>query len=445
MALVARRDDRALRSKDQASNRIVSELEDRNRIIQTLEQAVAKKDAELKSLEEEIQELESQNESNQLTIMQFEKDHPIAPEDALDAITRKENTIKIEQKRLANLRKDVHDLPLITVQRDKELQSAEAELQNIIEVTGWCPTRKPMDAANYERSIVEIQEMEDLIRRLEDERKTVSLILRKKDALIDTLRGELERKQELEEQLNATNNSVRVADRDVREVMQEVNEKRKEHNRHDDALVAVEKSRDIVALNSLEDDVRFLQSEVDRNVQSAKDQARIIKAQQFRIDQLEARVECVMDASRNLGLERDVNQALKSLLVLSTSDAKQVTLETVLPSAETIDVELYEVLNRDLSELRNASSMKDILTLEKRATMEALARKLEIMLQSKRIEAQVFEQEKLEQEAQLLELRRQLEDQQHVWMDQLKDPTRKRLHMQRQLTKTLNPTTPVRH
>jgi hypothetical protein len=438
MALVARRDGSDLRTKDQASRRLCGELEERNKVIGTLENALAKKDAELKEVEKDIKELDSLNEASSLVIRRFEKERAIAPEDALDAITRKENALKIEERRHIVLRKEVHNLPLITAAKDKELEGVQSELNYVTEVTGWCAGRKPMDAAHFEQSMAAIQEMEQLIRRLEDERKTMNLILRKKEQLIETLRTELLRKKELEDQLLAANNSTRVMDRDVREVQAEILERRKEHSKHDMAIVAVESSRDMVCLNSLEEDVRFLQGEVDRNAQVTKEQARLIKAQQFRTEQLEARVACVMEAVESLGLEREAQATLRNVISASTSaNIADITVETVLPANEAIDAELFEALHRDLTEMRNSSSMKDILTLEKGATFEALARKMEIMIQAKRIESQVFEQERAEQDQQLYELRRQLEDQQHTWMAQLKEPTRKRLNMQRQLTKVL--------
>ena len=442
MALVTRPDlsnDRALsRTKDLAGGRILEELDEKAKVIGNLEAALGKRTAELARLDSEVKELDSLNEASSLIIQQFEKERPLAQEDALDSITRKQNTLKLEQRRTAALRQEVHNLPLLQKAKDKELAQFQQQLNHISEVTGWCQGRKPVDSATFEESMQAIRDMEILIKRLEEERKTMGLILRKKETLIETLRNELNRKKELDEQLLATNNAVRVADRDVREVNNEIAERKKEHGRHDMALVATENSRDLVALNHLEEDLRFLQGEVERNTQFTKDQARLIKAQQFRTEQLEARIACVMDAIQALGLEQNVQSILKGAIsTLGATNAADITMETVLPPNEQISVELYEALVRNLSEMRNASSMKDILSLEKSATFEALSRKLEIMLQSKRIEQQVFEQERSEQEEQLYELRRQLEDQQVAWMQQLKEPTRRRLQMQRQVAKAL--------
>eukprot|EP00760_Papus_ankaliazontas_P013460 PhM_4_TR15736/c0_g1_i1/m.32239 len=119
MALVTRNTERAIaRTKDQAVTRLGIDLEEKTRIITQLEAAIQKRDVELDVLQNEIKELESVNEANTLAITRVEREHgiaAIAPEDAYDTIVRKENTLKLEERRCASLRKEVHDLPLVVV------------------------------------------------------------------------------------------------------------------------------------------------------------------------------------------------------------------------------------------------------------------------------------------------------------------------------------------
>lgn len=44
----------------------------------------------------------------------------------------------------------------------------------------------------------------------------------------------------------------------------------------------------------------------------------------------------------------------------------------VIPEKEVIDVELYEMLQRDLESLRNALQMKEVIITEKDANVEVL-------------------------------------------------------------------------
>ena len=47
-------------------------------------------------------------------------------------------------------------------------------------------------------------------------------------------------------------------------------------------------------------------------------------------------------------------------------------INNVVPEKEMIDVELYEMLQRDLESLRNALQMKEVIITEKDANVEVL-------------------------------------------------------------------------
>eukprot|EP00994_Dinema_validum_P007621 NODE_639_length_1478_cov_259.118964_g476_i0.p1 GENE.NODE_639_length_1478_cov_259.118964_g476_i0~~NODE_639_length_1478_cov_259.118964_g476_i0.p1 ORF type:complete len:338 (-),score=93.47 NODE_639_length_1478_cov_259.118964_g476_i0:101-1114(-) len=309
--------------------------------------------------------------------------------------------------------------------KDKEVEKLNKQLDQILSDTGYVkgqPQKEPFkDIKNNENRIGELQLM---VQKLEEEQRTSKQIQRKKTQLIETLSKELDTKKHVEEELYQAQNLIKVKDRDVKDLTDELKMLKRLDGKKDKQIICLRNEKDDIPIKKLEGDKRFLQSEIAKHLEIRRQQERTIKAQQYRIDQLEARLESVTTALKDLKLDNHMGDPSKGKIVPKDSSHKNLgDINQIVPEKETIDIKMYEVLQQDLDQLRNALGLKEVIIQEKDQNVEALEKKVEILAHAKRTEGRVVSAERKELAIQIEDLKCALgiqHDENRIQMDKLK-------------------------
>eukprot|EP00992_Anisonema_acinus_P015973 TRINITY_DN9968_c0_g2_i1.p1 TRINITY_DN9968_c0_g2~~TRINITY_DN9968_c0_g2_i1.p1 ORF type:complete len:427 (-),score=98.42 TRINITY_DN9968_c0_g2_i1:118-1398(-) len=400
------------------------EMLESDKRIKYLERQLAKKDEELKAYQNEKKVLEDIATVNQMSIRKLDNEREarhVLPEDSLDTIVRLENTTKLEKQKQESLAKQNRTLELQLRNRDKEVDKLNAEIEKILRETGYVrgqAGKQPFrDVKDQENRIGELQLM---VQKLEEEQRTNRQIQRKKTQLIETLSKELDGKKNLEEELYQCQNAMKVKDKEQRELLDELKTLKRIQSRKDKLIVSMENEKDDIPIKALEGDKRFLQSEIGKHQEARRQQERTIRAQQFRIEQLETRLDQITTSLKNLNLDKQVGDSAKGKIVPKESAPKDLSDVTqIVPEKEMIDLELYEMLQMDLEKLRNSLSLKEVMLQEKDQSVEALEKKVEILAHAKRAEGRGVLAERKELVYQIEDLKRALDIQQDTYRQQV--------------------------
>eukprot|EP01006_Ploeotia_vitrea_P029434 TRINITY_DN61982_c0_g1_i1.p2 TRINITY_DN61982_c0_g1~~TRINITY_DN61982_c0_g1_i1.p2 ORF type:complete len:410 (+),score=66.48 TRINITY_DN61982_c0_g1_i1:76-1305(+) len=402
--------------------------------------------ATVKAMQEEKRMLEELATVNQMTIRKLENERDsnrtVLPEDSLDTIVRLENTLKLERQNTEKLVKENKLLDTQLKKQEKAITKVVGDLEDVKRETGWVKgmsmKKEEKEARANENKIAELQLM---LQKLEEEQRTNKLIQRKKTQLIETLSKELDNKKQLEEELFTAQNTIKVKEREIKDCQDELKTLQKIHAKKDKLIVSMEHEKDNNHLKQLEGDKRFLQSEIAKHTDRRRLQERTVKSQQIRIDQLQARIESITQALRDLKLDRHLQEVLRGPLppVGDVPDVLEMDPNDIVPEHEPIDMAIFDLLQRDLDALRNQLSLKDVIIQEKDANMEALERKVEILAHSKRSEAKSIHAERKEAVYQMDDLKRTLDMQHGIFKKQSEKLKIDNARLRKQCRQTASP------
>eukprot|EP01012_Entosiphon_sulcatum_P014428 TRINITY_DN1945_c0_g1_i1.p1 TRINITY_DN1945_c0_g1~~TRINITY_DN1945_c0_g1_i1.p1 ORF type:complete len:472 (+),score=173.98 TRINITY_DN1945_c0_g1_i1:41-1417(+) len=419
---------RQLRAKESAVTDLTEQIADVERRGKLLEKQLEQRNAELKMVENERRVLDELQTVNQMAIRKLDNERDakyLLPEESLDTIVRLESTIKLEKQRQENNLKEKKTLDLQSAKKEKELTKLVNELELIKRETGWTrgatTTAAAKQAKDPRGNEGKISELQMLVQKLEEESKTNRQIQRKKTQLIESLAKELDSKQQLEEDLYQAQNAIKVKDREIRDLMEELKTVKRLHAKQDKVIGSLEAEKESTTYKQLEGDKRFLQAEIAKHVEARRQQERAIKAQQQRIDQLQARLDNLVLTLRELGVDHHLQDAITGAVVPRELPAEVDLADTsvFLPGAsETVDLEVFELLQRNSESLRNQLALKDVIIGEKEANVEALEKKLELLSQAKRTDARSITAERKELAFQIDDLKRALDIQQDTYRKQ---------------------------
>eukprot|EP01062_Namystynia_karyoxenos_P037909 TRINITY_DN2757_c0_g1_i1.p1 TRINITY_DN2757_c0_g1~~TRINITY_DN2757_c0_g1_i1.p1 ORF type:complete len:711 (+),score=358.62 TRINITY_DN2757_c0_g1_i1:105-2135(+) len=317
---------------------------------------------------------------------QQKEEETVLPEEALDRITELEQAIQQQHRQMDAMRKETslteQDIKAI----DRQIHAVNAELQHIQQVTGYDRSKSKPLTTDFEIQGAQLAELTALLRRLQEEKVKGQQILRKKTQLAEELARELADKKESEERLYQLHNDNKVADRELAALQEEMEELKGEHKKSDRHIVALEGKRDVTAIESLQLDKDFLKGQIAKHSEGRREQDKVIGAQQFRLTQLEQRVAVVEQCLRDLRMWNKVQGKLKDAMaaISEIDEGRQATnLDQIAPPNEMVDVELYELINRDLEAISNSLKLKHIILIEKEATIEATQQKVDELAMSK--------------------------------------------------------------
>lgn len=391
--------------------------------IRHVERQLARKEEELKTVQEELRVKDEIATVNQMTIrkQEHESSGTIVMEDSLDTIVCLENTLKLERSKVKTLLKDNKQLEFELSKRDKDVERLQRDYDTVLRETGYVKgtaQRQPFrDIKDQENRIGELQLV---IQKLEEEQRTSKQIQASKTQFIAELSKKLDVKKNVEEDLYQAQSVIKVKDREKRDLVDELKtlKHQEEVDKHKKGALQ-EKNKEALVVKKLEGDKRFLQAEITKHVDMRRQQERTIKAQQFRIDQVEGRMDQLSAALKDLKLDKHMGGIMKTPAVPRDSSDKDLSdIDQIVPQREAIDIEAYELLQRDVEQLRNSLSLKDVIIQEKDQNVEALEKKVEILAHAKRTETRSILTERKEFGYQIEDLKRALDIQQDTYRQQ---------------------------
>jgi len=317
----------------------------------------------------------------------------ILPEEAMDRITELEKLIARQVRANDVTRKEISDYEKNIETVDRHIHAAHKELTHVQEATGYHRLGTKPNAADFDIQVAQATELSALVARLKEEKIKGDQILRRKSQLIDELTRELKDKEEIEENLYKYHNDIKVADHELRQLNLQLDDLRADHGKSDRQIMALETKRDVTAISSLQMDKDYLKQQVKKHSGKRAEQDEVVKCQSFRLQQLEQRLQMVEVALRDLNKWDEVQSKLKEAMVsVSSLDPARdpCNRDQILPPDEVVDVELYELLNRDLSAITASLEMKRIVLEEKQAAIEATAYKVEDLAECKEEDQSYF-------------------------------------------------------
>lgn len=310
----------------------------------------------------------------------------VLPEEAMDRITELEKLIARQTRENELRRKEILDYDKDIQTVDRHINAAHKDLTHVQEATGYHRLGSKPNAADFDIQVAQATELSALVARLKEEKVKGDQILRRKTQLIDELTRELGEKEEMEENLYKCHNDIKVADVEGRELNAQLDDLREDHGKSDRRIVAMETKRDVTAISSLQMDKDYLKQQVKKHTDKKSDQDETVRCQSFRLQQLEQRLQVVEVALRDLNKWDEVQGKLKEAMVSVSSleDGRDpFNRDQILPPDEGVDVELYELLNRDLDAITESLRLKQLLLEEKQANIEATQFKVEDLAECK--------------------------------------------------------------
>eukprot|EP01062_Namystynia_karyoxenos_P073102 TRINITY_DN69949_c0_g1_i1.p1 TRINITY_DN69949_c0_g1~~TRINITY_DN69949_c0_g1_i1.p1 ORF type:complete len:696 (+),score=310.57 TRINITY_DN69949_c0_g1_i1:262-2088(+) len=327
----------------------------------------------------------------------LKEEETVLPEEAGDRIRELEHKIQKQRRQTEQKKKELAQIELESKAVDKQIDQTVRELRHIQGTTGYDRAKniKTPDV-DWEIQERQMEELTALVARVKEEKVKGEQILRKKCQLIGELSKELESLKEREENTYQMVNELRVADREIAELENQLQVLKEEHRRSDRAIVALEGQRDVAVIDSLQQDKEYLRQQIAKHIEKRREQDKIVSAQAARVQQLEQRVACVEQAVRDLSMWGRVQARLKdSMVPLGEEDdlLDPVDIDRIIPQNEKIDVELYELLNRELEAVSESRKLKDILLQEKQCTIEATGEKVDQLHASREDDERYYAEE----------------------------------------------------
>eukprot|EP01064_Diplonema_japonicum_P005362 TRINITY_DN13607_c0_g1_i1.p1 TRINITY_DN13607_c0_g1~~TRINITY_DN13607_c0_g1_i1.p1 ORF type:complete len:369 (+),score=144.49 TRINITY_DN13607_c0_g1_i1:125-1231(+) len=301
-------------------------------------------------------------------------------------INRLENKLKLQQMRSAAISKDVNESRLMNRQVEDVIQSLDEEAQRIKAITGY---KGPELSSNNVHICTKLsppeqqllfQELRILSAKIKEEIRATKVLLDQKTKVIEGFTKREDNLAELQEKVFELRNELNAKNNELHNVNEEHEYYRKEHLKADRMIAKLENENGSGCLSSLMQDKLFLKAKIYEHVDMRRTQDKAIKAQSFRLAHLQMRADMITNAVADLKMTEIVSSKLKGTLAPVEEPVCSLDIETILPSDETIDVALYELLCRDVEAINNSIGLKDIILLEKEATIEALEEKVERVL-----------------------------------------------------------------
>ena len=207
------------------------------------------------------------------------EEETILPEEALDRVIEMEHMIKSQQKLGAEIARDCALTEKDISNVDKKIDLVSKELAHIQRVTGYDSTQGAQDHVDFALQQEQITQLGSLVKRLEDEHRRGAALLSKRTAEILTLSERVEENSEIEEQVFKATNDLQVVQRECDQLMEQTRVLMMDHSKTDRAIMVLEGSRDVGAVQSLNSDKQYLQGQIEAHKAAKGESDKAIKAQ----------------------------------------------------------------------------------------------------------------------------------------------------------------------
>ncbi|KAJ9468842.1 hypothetical protein DIPPA_20522 [Diplonema papillatum] len=421
-------------SLDELQNRII----DKQQEIDRLEFLVERRRNELDAEASTIHDLEiSLGTSTAPTLRELGKE--VAPEDYLDMVNRLENRLKLQQMRTNAAQKEVQETRLANKQTEDAIEQLFGEEARIRAITGY---RSPEYArksnhvcsklSSPEQNML-LQELRILVTRIREEQKITRDIIHQKDKVVESLVANKADVDEKTEELFILRNKVKASNNEMNAISEEYETFRREHLKADKAINRLESQNDSGCLSSLLQDKLFLKAKIYEHVDMRRAQDKAIKAQSFRLQHLQARADAIADAVTDLKMTERVSACLKGTVAPIEEPVCSLDIETILPSDESVDLALYELLSRDVEAINHSIGLKDIILLEKEAAIESLEEKLERVFMANAGEIDLKEEEIAYMEQQVRGINQDVRSEREAYFQEISSLRQEKTRAQKQV------------
>ncbi|RNF06445.1 uncharacterized protein Tco025E_07624 [Trypanosoma conorhini] len=390
-----------------------------------------------------IASIESENHGDDVSrqIVEFqtacERDPAsISAEDALDTITRLENTLKIARRRNQLLAKENVTQQKLLDDRSKFLLKETNAYEALVDKTGW-HEQYSLSEEEVMQAASDVKEMSQLEVTVKNELRAAHTIIKRKEAYLRGLEAELQKRADLDAALNDAHNNVRVKQRECRELELRLEELRKRSQKDDMALTLFENQMSNVSIEYMETDKLFLKDAVAQMKAVCRGQDNVTRAQLKRQQQLHARLDTIMQSLREMKLEKEYQRNVsKSALVPSASREEPEDVLSILPKDETIPIHTYRLVYKNKEMLNTNVVRKNMLVLEKEGVIQAMEASLMKYANALNMTTKQLEDLKFNKSLEMGELMDELQQQHQNYLHQLEKKMQENNHLKKLLYRT---------
>ncbi|KPI83655.1 hypothetical protein ABL78_7311 [Leptomonas seymouri] len=237
---------------------------------------------------------------------------------------------------------------------------------------------------NYE-SAISVAELEARNRLVRREMKAATIVAEKKGEALVALSKLVEKRRGTIDDVDSLYNQIRIVDRDTAVETEALERLRAEMEDADAWLAERPDPADSVARKVIDEDAANVKGEREQTVNEQRiPQERVIKAQDYRIAQLEKRAKVVDKALKSNGLSREVvkivSRSWSQREMEVPEDREELyDIEKIIPAQERIHSGVYNLLLTEKEKMARNVSILTITAKEKEEVIECLSRKLEIL------------------------------------------------------------------
>lgn len=377
--------ERKFKEKELSLSRTTVELENALAMIDKLKDEMKKKDNKIKALQEQNKTLSEMETVSKLVKKKTESEKDrvranakLVAEESLDKIILMENEQKLNKGRVQELENEIRTINLMLEKKDKSIE----------QLTKCVEDYKYKDERAYELECAN-SELKIQVDKLNKEVRTLQQVQRLKTSTIEKLNEQFEKLALVQEENKDLNKKLLQKEKDMNLLKTEINISKRANDKKDREIFKIAHERDEVPLKTLEHDKRFLQSELKKRNEAQSTNEKTIQYQKSRIEVLEARFAAITQALRDTKWDKVMKPAVFAPIasaLANKQDEKQVPVvqqEFTKPDDEHVSVILYNVLQADLDELRKLLHTNEILIKDKDMVIETLEKKLDIVEKSK--------------------------------------------------------------
>ncbi|KPA83530.1 putative mitochondrial hypothetical protein [Leptomonas pyrrhocoris] len=282
------------------------------------------------------------------------------------------------QELLRLIREQEKNRKVITERTAKVVDSAGLDMKSLM-----ARSRRDATKTNQEESETSVAELEARTRLIDREVKAAKVIAEKKGEALVALSKLVDKRRGTIDDVDSLYNQIRIVDRDSAVETEELERLRAETEDADAWLAERPDPAGSVARKVIDEDAANVKGEREQTINEQRiPQERVIKAQDYRIAQLEKRVKVVDAALKNNGLSREVAKIVSRSwsqrdVEVPEDEEELYDIEKIIPAQEKIHPGVYNLLLTEKEKTARNVSILTITSKEKEEVIASLSTKLE--------------------------------------------------------------------
>lgn len=378
--------------------------------VRELETAIALREHEIETLESQKEELQSQMA---VTTPALRQDPLLASFPVLDYCGRKprKQILSVPVEQVGNIMSQFDIANRTISQQNRKDESEIAELRRLLREQEkrhrqWSgKARKLSDDAGIDMAVVSskgcegvmqlqayeseasLQELAVRKQLIEKEIRAGNLVTHKKGNAIATLSTTIDARRAIIDEIDDMYNKIRVVDRDTTVELERIEKLNAGIEENHDFAAEKRNGMDSVSRVLIEQDVADIRTEKTETVNNRRiPQERVVKAQDYRLAQLEKRLKAIDTALVNNHLDQGVEKILANNWAFNTIDVSEdkeemYDIEHIIPAQEKVHPGVYNLFLTEKETTHRTVSVLNIGAKEKEEVIAAMAVKLDALCQ----------------------------------------------------------------